>query len=627
MKKIKRQPGISDIVLVMSAVSFWGMVMPANLYGILGIPVVSAAAFFAALNMEKPLEYIKEQFHMLSLIPLAVIYYILLTNFYKRWLPSGIFYAVAGIIGISNTQLLAAADILLGVCALLFCLFLCAMVCGKKNIVSFRLAEKRKNTEKKIGTGDMVFCLLITLCFSLLLALNPWSGGYPGTDSTVFLYIGKMMGQGAVPYVDLFDHKGIVLYLLEWLGAVLTPGSFTGMWLVEVLHLFAMAVLVLRITSLFTEKKGARYLTAMLCLFVLDCYLAYEGGNLTEEFALPWMMLSLYIFLKYFMTQEYRIQEIVLLGISFTISFFLRANMIGVWAAFLPVVFVEFIWKKRWKDIGICIVGFCGGMAAVLVPLGAYMLAAGCLDEMLQYYFVFNFGYSDSEGSVLSILSTMWFLITLSFSYVLVHFIALRMCWRDRIFRLNLWFTVVSLGLAAMSGRPYYHYGITLIPTMVVPCILVMRELADSISLHKEKYMTAIAAGFFVIQLAVSVLGGHASDMSELAAYLQENTEKTEDVLIIGNSCNGYLESNRTTKNKFFYQTPPINISDELYEEFMTELANEMPDTILVIGEKKAAAAKENNWANVCKKLDTWTDEGVYSCEEYEDYFVYQLKK
>lgn len=178
-----------------------------------------------------------------------------------------------------------------------------------------------------------------------------------------------------------------------------------------------------------------------------------------------------------------------------------------------------------------------------------------------------------------------------------------------------------------MSGRPYYHYGITLIPTMVVPCILVMRELADSISLHKEKYMTAIAAGFFVIQLAVSVLGGRASDMSELAAYLQENTEKTEDVLIIGNSCNGYLESNRTTKNKFFYQTPPINISDELYEEFMTELANEMPDTILVIGEKKAAAAKENNWANVCKKLDTWTDEGVYSCEEYEDYFVYQLKK
>ncbi len=627
MEKIKRQPGIGDIIFVISAVAFWGMVMPANLYGILGIFVVAAAAFTAVLHMKKPLEYAKEQFHIVYLIPLAVVYFILFTNFYKRWLPSGIFYAVAGILGITNIQLLIVADILLGVLSLLFTIFLCAMVREKKNIVSFRLAEQRKNTGKKLEIRDILFCLLITLCFSLLLALNPWSEGFPGTDASVFLYIGKMMEQGAIPYVDLFDHKGIVLYLWEWLGAVITQGSFTGMWLVEMLHLFAMAVLVLFITSLFTEKRGARYLTAVLSLFVLDCYLAYEGGNLTEEYALPWMMLSLYIFLKYFMTQEYRIWEILLLGVSFTMSFFLRANMIGVWAAFLPVVFVEFVWKKRWKDIGACILGFLGGVAAVLVPLGAYMLATGCLDEMIQYYFVFNFGYSDSEGSVLSILSTMWFLITLSFSYVLVHLLAFKMCYKDRVFRLNLWFTVVSLGLAAMSGRPYYHYGITLIPTMVVPCILVMRELADSISLHKEKYMTTIAAGFFVIQLAVLVLSGHAGTMSEMAAYLQENTAETDNVLIVGNSCNGYLESNRTTKNKFFYQTPPINISDELYEEFMEEITKEMPDTILVIGKKEDITAKDNNWANVCKKLDTWADEGVYSCEEYGSYFVYQLKE
>lgn len=627
MVKTEKKLEISNILLVVSAVAFWGMMMPANLYGILGIFVVAVSAFWGAVNMNKPFAYIKENFHPFFLVPLAVIYYILFTNFYKRWLPSGIFYGVAGVLGIQNTQLIVAVDVLLGLFSILFSLLVCAALAGKKNIVSFRLAEQRKNTGKKLDGMDILFCVLITLCFSLLLAVNPWSDGFPGTDASVFLYIGKMMEQGAIPYVDLFDHKGIVLYLLEWLGAALTPESFTGMWLVESLHLFAMTVLVLLITSLFTEKKGARYVTAMLSLFVLDCYLAYEGGNLTEEFALPWMMLSLYIFLKYFMTQEYRIWEIVLLGVSFTMSFFLRANMIGVWAAFLPVVFVEFIWKKRWKDIGACIVGFLGGVAAVLVPLGAYMFATGCFDEMLQYYFVFNFGYSDSEGSTLSILSTIWFLITLSFSYVLVHLLALKMCYKDRIFRLNLWFTVVSLGLAAMSGRPYYHYGITLIPTMVVPCILVMRELADCILLCKEKHMTAIAAGFFVIQLAVAVLGGNGSNMSELAAYLQENTAETDNVLIVGNSCNGYLESNRTTKNKFFYQTPPINISDELYEEFVADITNEMPDTILVLGRKKDAAASESNWANVCKKLDTWADEGVYSCEEYDDFFVYRVSE
>ena len=488
MEKIKRKFGKNDILISISAVAFWGLVMPANIYGILGIFAVAAAALCVSGKMEKPFTYMKEHFKWWMVLPLMVVYYILATNFYKRWLPSGIFYAVAGILGISNTKLLIAVDVLLCIMSVFVSLLACAVLTGKKNIASFRMAEQMKNTGKKLEAMDILFCVLITLCFSLLLALNPWSDGFPGTDSSVFLYIGKQMGQGAVPYVDLFDHKGIVLYLLEWLGAVLTPESFTGMWIVEALHLFAMAVLVMLITSLFTEKKGARYLTAALTLFVLDCYLAYEGGNLTEEYALPWMMLSLYIFLKYFMTQEYRIWEIMLLGASFTVSFFLRANMIGVWAAFLPVVLVELIVKKRWKDIGACIVGFLGGISCVLVPLGAYMMASGCFEEMIQYYFVFNFGYSDSEGSTLSIISTMWFLITLSISYVLVQLSALKMCHKDRIFRLNLWFTAVSLLLASMSGRPYYHYGITLIPTMIVPCILVMRELTDTFLLRREIY-------------------------------------------------------------------------------------------------------------------------------------------
>lgn len=625
--KTTRKFGKNDILISLSAVAFWGLVMPANIYGILCIILVAAVAFYVSGKMEKPFAYIKERFKWWMVLALVIIYYILAANFYKRWLPSGIFYAVAGILGISNTKLLVAVDVLLGVMSVLFSLLVCAMLAEKKNIASFRLAEQMKNTGKKLAAKDILFCGLITLCFSLLLALNPWAEGFPGTDASVFLYIGKGMAQGAVPYVDLFDHKGIVLYLLEWLGAVLTPESFTGMWIVELLHLFAMAVLVMLITSLFTEKKGARYVTTTLAVFVLDCYLAYEGGNLTEEYALPWMMLSLYIFLKYFMTQEYRIWEIMLLGASFTMSFFLRANMIGVWAAFLPVVLIELIVKKRWKDIGACIVGFLGGIACVLVPLGAYMMATGCFEEMLQYYFVFNFGYSDSEGSTLSIISTMWFLITLSISYVLVHLIAFKMCHKDRIFRLNLWFTVVSLLLASMSGRPYYHYGITLIPTMVVPCILVMRELTDAFLLRKEKYLTAVAAGFFVISLAASIFGGSTSEMSDMAAFLQENTSETDNVLIVGNACNGYLESGRTTKNKFFYQTPPINISDELYEEFIADIEKEMPDTILVMGRRSDIAKNANNWANVCKKLDTWTSEGVYSCEEYEDYFVYQLKE
>ena len=72
---------------------------------------------------------------------------------------------------------------------------------------------------------------------------NPIMGFTPGTDDSVYLYIGQQMLKGAAPYRDVFDNKGPLLYSLNALGLVLGAGSFWGVYVLEYCLLAVSTVL------------------------------------------------------------------------------------------------------------------------------------------------------------------------------------------------------------------------------------------------------------------------------------------------------------------------------------------------------------------------------------------------
>ena len=85
------------------------------------------------------------------------------------------------------------------------------------------IAYKRENyiesclSSHKIIKQMMPFvvCFIISFIFAVRLGLSPFNSSLPGRDQSVFLYIGREMYNGAVPYRDLFDHKGVILYFIE----------------------------------------------------------------------------------------------------------------------------------------------------------------------------------------------------------------------------------------------------------------------------------------------------------------------------------------------------------------------------------------------------------------------------
>lgn len=118
------------------------------------------------------------------------------------------------------------------------------------------------------------------------------------------------MRHGGMPYRDTFDHKGPLLYLLNYTGSLIS--YYKGVWFIELLMDF---------TAFFTLYKIARLCCGRilsLCCMLGDVSLLFEyfeGGNMTEEYAMVFIAGALYIFLDYFYMIKF--QNCVLCSVVF----------------------------------------------------------------------------------------------------------------------------------------------------------------------------------------------------------------------------------------------------------------------------------------------------------------------
>ena len=84
-----------------------------------------------------------------------------------------------------------------------------------------------------------LYCLLaaivaITVCSksSFLYPLNDWG------DTNCYFIIGKGILKGLVPYRDLYDQKGIIIFAIYSLACLITTNSYFGVYIIEIVAAF-----------------------------------------------------------------------------------------------------------------------------------------------------------------------------------------------------------------------------------------------------------------------------------------------------------------------------------------------------------------------------------------------------
>lgn len=248
----------------------------------------------------------------------------------------------------------------------------------------------------KIHYAEFIF--IIFTAFTVILICSESSPLYPindWTDANCYMTVGRAMLNGAMPYRDLFEHKGPVIYLLHALAAIVSDNSFFGVFLIETAFCSWFLCLAYKI-QLF-QCKSHQLWTIPLTAAAIYSSKAFIHGDSAEEFCLPLILCSYLIGLKVFCgKQELSDRDSFLIGILSGIILWTKFTLLGFYAGFF-IMAIFFYKKNLLKLVRICSIIILG-VGAVSLPIIIFFAANNSLPNLFEVYFYDNlFVYSSTK--------------------------------------------------------------------------------------------------------------------------------------------------------------------------------------------------------------------------------------
>ena len=242
-------------------------------------------------------------------------------------------------------------------------------------------------------TRDWIIIIIIAVLYQLVFSASVYLNWFSG-DSMVFQVMGLSILKGDVPYVDLFDHKGVVLYWLNALGIWILPNRF-GLLLLCVMNQAVSVFFWLKASSLYISD-WRRWVPVIIG--VVLCGVLQGDGNLTEMWSLTPISFSMYLLARNIKNNRPNsILELFILGVGMGTVLFIRANNL-IPIAWYCVIYVIFsLYRKEIKhSIESSLYIFSG----LIITIGLICLSFYCLYGQIEplFYgtFLFNLKYSIS---------------------------------------------------------------------------------------------------------------------------------------------------------------------------------------------------------------------------------------
>lgn len=384
-----------------------------------------------------------------------------------------------------------------------------------------------------------LFAVFVTTLFStcsFLYPLNPWD------DANVYMTIGNAMLHGKELYVDIFDHKGPVLFFLHEAAAVLSRHSFVGIYLMEIVCCFFYLFYSLRTMRLFSSSPFTLPLT---CLLGMTTYSSdfFSYGDSVEEFALPILAHCLYYMLCFVKDHQVpRWWRAFDMGIGLGLIFWMKYNLLFFYiGAIFALLFIA--WKhQQMKELRRIIRWVVAGLSVVTVLVLAYFAIHGTLDALWESYFVVNiFHYhgvaTNGEPDV------WWFpLAKLGiWAVLMLPLVFLPARWEVKLLVFGT-YGILLLSFATLTVQFYYFLTIfTFFPILVN----YIRDYVPTVRTYLIMVLVAIAGTATNWNLVTMLNGTFPLSVLEMAEIINANKSEDSEVLTFSSYDTGIYQYTR----------------------------------------------------------------------------------
>ena len=362
-------------------------------------------------------------------------------------------------------------------------------------------------SDNGIGRAGYFYLFIVALidCSFLsqsspLYPLNFWD------DVNSYVTVSRALVAGKVLYKDIFDHKGPLLHFINIPFSVFNHQSYIGVFILEVIFCFFWLALALKIMSLYIRLDRMIFIAVLPLSMLTYSVNAFHYGGSTEEYALPFLMLGLYIGLKAIREGRLpKLSEALLSGIASGFLFWMKFTLTGFYIGFILFVIYRCIRFKKPLELLKLSAMFIAGFAIVTLPVLAYFAVTDSMSSLYEAYFYFNvFVYSGNSVSIAGRIPYSLILMfiqlgrnrifALAIALGFVYFLARRV--KDEIAFILL--TYISSYMCLYSGEKpmfYYCFGLACFTVLGwVALIPLLKNTMSRIRSNSKKILISLLA-------------------------------------------------------------------------------------------------------------------------------------
>lgn len=509
-------------------------------------------------------------------------------------------------------------------------------------------------TEKiKLHAVPTVIMMLVTFAFSLITCFSFYSNETFGHDAGIFAYIGYAITKGQAPYTGAWDNKGPLLYLIDALGIFINYRY--GIFFLEILTLFITIIFFYK-TALLFVPRWTSLICAVFCMLPLTATL--EGGNLSEEYALPFTAAAFYFIAKFFcndfILKKY---EMMIVGACIGAVFLLRLNILAFLACAVLGVIIVLIKNKNYNTLLTVSAFALLGFLLFLTPFVIYLIAKGAFVACIDSAYLGTLGSFSPLAKIVFLKNITQMIINLipSGAFFLIAFFLIFFPFYAKkrkkdaspmkyLAYISFFGLIATLLANSLSGALHMHYFMSFIPVMIIPVVW----FADYIHKFFDKqfpqsnYASAVCA-VIALTLCISCIPKFHTTMfnnlrdgtkdylntnrAKVSHYLIENSEPTDTVLVLGDAsaATSYYKAKRFAASNYFYYA-----NGRFSNEAKNKFADEIQKDVVQQKPKLIMFSDQNKFDDFSKHLsnsESWHDmlNNEYSMQENDfNYIIYK---
>lgn len=328
--------------------------------------------------------------------------------------------------------------------------------------------------------------IIVSFIVSLLDLQNPIHSYYERYDATLYQYIGKMIWHNQLPYKDIFDHKGPMVYFWNTLGYIIHP--MHGRWLIEFFALSISSYIAFSIAKIFLSPLLSFLIT---CILFLNTPFADTIGN-SESFATFLLFICLKIYINYTQDNNLSIAKNLSLGILCALLLLTKPTYLIIPIIFTFFVILELLYKKNYFILKTSIIYFCIGFFSIIAILVGIYFYNNALTSLWKNYILFNIEYvkywqnfNSTSLVLLFFLSKKIIQSSLCFITIILLFYKKYTPKEHKLILFTILSFVLSLIFIIMPKTLFEHYLYPLFPLILILFILVIKLIS------KYKYIAS----------------------------------------------------------------------------------------------------------------------------------------